>query len=137
MSIAQELELPKLKLAQAEITAVCVTDETLTVELTDGRTITVPIVWFPRLAYGTPEERQHYQMLRDSIHWPDLDEDIGLPTLLLGRGPGESPAALQKWLAQRKHQALGKGEVLRVKLSGWAIRHLKTWQCGSARPGQR
>jgi hypothetical protein len=48
-------------------------------------------------------------MLRDSIHWPDLDEDIGLPTLLLGRGPGESPAALQKWLAQRKHQSLGKG----------------------------
>ena len=109
MSLAQELELLKLKLAQAEITAVCVTDETLTVELTDGRTITVPIVWFPRLAYGTPEERQHYQMLRDSIHWPDLDEDIGLPTLLLGRGPGESPAALQKWLAQRKHQSLGKG----------------------------
>ena len=107
MSIAQELELLKLKLAQAEITAVCVTDETLTVELTDGRTITVPIVWFPRLAYGTPEERQYYQMLRDSIHWPALDEDIGLPTLLLGRGPGESPAALQKWLAQRKHQQKG------------------------------
>ena len=102
MSIAQELELIKLKLAQAEITAVCVTDETLMVKLTDGRTITVPLVWFPRLAYGTPEERQQYQMLRDSIHWPALDEDIGLPMLLLGRGPGESPAALQKWLDQRE-----------------------------------
>jgi len=112
MSIAQELELIKLKLAQAEITAVCVTDETLTVELTDGRTITAPIVWFPRLTYGRPEERQHYQMLRDSIHWPDLDEDIGLPTLLLGRGLGESPEALQKWLAQRKHQSLGAGQSL-------------------------
>ena len=107
MHIAQELELIKLKLAQAEITAVCVTDEILTVELTDGRTITVPLVWFPRLAYGRPEERQQYQILRDSIHWPDLDEDIGLPTLLLGRGPGESPATLQKWLAQRKHQRKG------------------------------
>lgn len=102
MSIAQELELIKLKLAQAEIAAVCVTEDALTVDLVDGRTITAPILWFPRLAYGTPEERQNYEVLRDSIHWPDLDEDIGLPTLLLGRGPGESPDSLRKWLAQRK-----------------------------------
>ena len=82
MSMAQELELLKLKLAQAEITAVWVTDETLPVELPDGRTITVPLVWFPHLAYGTPEERQHDQRRRASSHWPDLDEDVGFPTLL-------------------------------------------------------
>jgi hypothetical protein len=102
MSIAQELELIKLKLAQAEIINACVTDETLTVDLADGRTISVPILWFPRLAYGTPEERSHFHILRDSIHWPDLDEDIGLPTLLLGRGVGESPQSLQRWLEQRQ-----------------------------------
>ena len=59
-------------------------------------------VWFPRLAYGTPEERGHFIVFRDSLHWPDLDEDIGLPTLLLGRGLGESPQSLQHWLEERQ-----------------------------------
>ncbi len=102
MSIAQELEIIKLKLAQAEITNVCVEDDTLTVDLADGRTISVPILWFPRLAYGTAAERNNFQILRDSIYWPDLDEDVGLPTLLLGRGRGESPQSLQRWLDQRQ-----------------------------------
>ncbi len=96
-----ELELIKLKLAHAEITAAHVTDKVLVVDLADGRTISVPIVWFPRLAYGTPEEREHFIVFRDSLHWPDLDEDIGLPTLLLGRGLGESPQSLQRWLEER------------------------------------
>lgn len=102
MSIAQELELIKLKLAQAEITKACISDDTLTVDLADGRTISVPILWFPRLAYGTPTEQNNFQILRDSIYWPDLDEDIGLPTLLLGRGRGENPQSLQQWLDQRQ-----------------------------------
>lgn len=104
MSTASELELLKLRLAQAEIMDARVTDDTLTVDLTDGRTISAPIVWFPRLAYGTSEERNRFVILRDSIHWPDLDEDIGLPTLLLGRGIGESPQSLQRWLDQRREQ---------------------------------
>lgn len=102
MSIAKELELIKLKLAQAEIIDARVTDEVLIVDLADGRTISVPIVWFPRLVYGTAEERSNFQILRDGIHWPDLDEDIGLSTLLLGRGIGESPQSLQRWLEQRQ-----------------------------------
>ena len=57
---------------------------------------------FRRLAYGTPEERGHFIVFRDSLHWPDLDEDIGLPTLLLGRGLGESPQSLQHWLEERQ-----------------------------------
>lgn len=107
MSIAKELELIKLKLAQAEITDARVTDEALIVDLADGRTISVPILWFPRLAYGTLEERSNFQILRDSIHWPDLDEDIGLSTLLLGRGVGESPQSLQRWLEQRQKAQQG------------------------------
>jgi hypothetical protein len=102
LKMDKELERIKLKLAQAEITAVNVTDEELIVDLADGRTISVPILWFPRLAYGTPAERNNFQILRDMIHWPDLDEDIGLPTLLLGRGLGESPQSLQRWLEQRQ-----------------------------------
>ncbi len=104
MNIADELERIKLKLARAEIMAVDVTDEELIVDLADGRTISVPILWFPRLAYGTPAERNNFQILRDMIHWPDLDEDIGLPTLLLGRDLGESPQSLQRWLAQRQKE---------------------------------
>jgi hypothetical protein len=102
MSIAMELELIKLKLAQAEITHAEVTDDALIVDLADGRTISTPILWFPRLAHGTCEERSHFEIFRDSIHWPDLDEDIGLPTLLLGRGLGETPQSFQRWLERRQ-----------------------------------
>lgn len=102
MSIALELENIKLKLAQAEIMAARITDDELIVELVDGRTVSAPIVWFPRLAYGTPEERGNFNISRDGIHWPDLDEDISVTTLLLGRGLGESPQSLQRWLDQRQ-----------------------------------
>lgn len=102
MNTVQELQLMKLKIAQAEITDVCVTNDTLTVELADGRTISAPLLWFPRLSYGTPEERNNFSILRDSIYWPDLDEDIGISTFLLGRGIGESPQSLQRWLDQRQ-----------------------------------
>lgn len=101
MNTVAELELIKLKLAQAEISEVQVTDDSLIVDLVDGRTISVPIVWFPRLAYGLPSERSHYLLSRDGIHWPDLDEDIHVQTLLLGKGVGESPQSLQRWLQQR------------------------------------
>jgi hypothetical protein len=103
MSIAEELEYLKLKLAQAEIMAAQVTDEELIVDLVDGRTISAPILWFPRLAYGAPEERNNFQLMRDGIHWPDLDEDISVKTLLLGRGLGESQHSLQRWLEKRSH----------------------------------
>lgn len=114
MSIAMELELIKLKLAQAEITQVEVTDDALIVELTDGRTISTPVLWFPRLAHGTCAERNHFEVSRDSIHWPELDEDIGLPTLLLGRGLGESPQSLQRWLDQRQKARQNSTQVVLV-----------------------
>lgn len=107
MSLEDELEYLKLKLAQAEIMAAQVTDDELIVDLVDGRTISAPIVWFPRLAYGTPEERNNFQFMRAGIHWPDLDEDISVKTLLLGRGLGESQHSLQRWLVKRSHT---KGE---------------------------
>ena len=82
---------------------VTVTDDTLTVDLDDGRTIAVPIGWFPRLAYGTAAERANVQLAGAGfgLHWPDLDEDIGVEGLLLGKKSTESPASFARWLEQR------------------------------------
>ena len=76
-------------------------DDELVVELTDGRVIAAPLLWFPRLSYGTVTERNTFVAARKSIHWPELDEDIGIETLLLGRGQGERPEAFQRWLEAR------------------------------------
>ncbi len=73
-------------LALPRVARVTVTDDTLSVDLEDGRTIAVPIVWFPRLAHGAATERANFQISSAGygIHWPDLDEDIGVKGLLLG-----------------------------------------------------
>ncbi len=86
------------------ITQVNVTDDTLTVDLDDGRTIAVPIGWYPRLAYGTPAERANVTISSAGygLHWPDLDEDIGVEGLLLGRKSAESATSLARWLAARQ-----------------------------------
>jgi hypothetical protein len=84
-------------------TAVVVNDDTLTVELADGRTLSVPIAWYPRLLYAKQAEREHWEWIGDGegIHWPDLDEDISIEGLLLGRRSGESQRSLQRWLEAR------------------------------------
>ncbi|NJN16644.1 MAG: DUF2442 domain-containing protein [Oscillochloris sp.] len=81
---------------------VTVTDDTLTVDLDDGRTIAVPIGWYPRLAYGTPAERAHVQIAGAGygLHWPDLDEDIGVEGLLLGKKSTERAQSFARWLSQ-------------------------------------
>jgi hypothetical protein len=86
-----------------KVMGVTVTDDTLSVDLMDGRTIAVPLVWFPRLAYGTEAERANFQIAGAGygIHWPDLDEDIGVEGLLLGKQSLESETSFARWLAQR------------------------------------
>lgn len=86
--------------------AVTVTDEKLTVDLADGRSIVVPLEWYPRLLYGSPEERQNWHLLGDgyAIEWPDLDEHIGIEGLLAGRRSGESKKSLERWLANRNKE---------------------------------
>ncbi len=86
--------------------AVTVTETKLNVDLTDGRTITVPLTWFPRLVYGTPAERAHWRWIAKGrgIHWPDLDEDISIEHLLAGKPSGESETSLQYWLEARQLQ---------------------------------
>jgi hypothetical protein len=82
---------------------VAVSEDTLTVDLDDGRTISVPIVWYPRLAYGTAVERANFQIAGAGygIHWPDLDEDIGVEGLVLGKRSMESPESFERWLQRR------------------------------------
>jgi len=93
-----------VEIQQARAQSVRVTEEALTVDLVDGRTIIVPLVWFPRLWHGTPQERDHFEIFGDGayIHWPDLDEDLTVAGLLAGRPSGESPQSLGRWLASRK-----------------------------------
>jgi uncharacterized protein DUF2442 len=79
-------------------------DDALVVELLDGRSITAPVAWFPRLADGTAAERQNWRLIGkgEGIHWPDLDEDISEESLLAGRRSGESQDSLRSWLQTRK-----------------------------------
>ena len=80
-----------------------VTDDSLTVDLSDGRTVSVPLAWFPRLLHGTAEERNKWRLIGngEGIHWPDLDEDISVENLILGKPSGESQKSFKKWLEAR------------------------------------
>lgn len=85
-----------------EPVGVSVTDDTLSVDLADGRSIAAPLGWFPRLRHGTPQERAKYELGRNGIHWPDLDEDIPVAGLLNGEKSGESLASIERWLQRRR-----------------------------------
>jgi hypothetical protein len=89
--------------AEAKAQNVSVGDDTLAVDLSDGRTISVPLAWFPRLLHGTPEERSNWRFIgdREGIHWPDLDEDISVENLLAGKPSGESQSSFKRWLEKR------------------------------------
>ncbi len=94
-----------LKVEQTEARAqhVRVTVDTLTVDLTDGRTISVPLAWFPRLLHGSVAERNNWRLIAhgEGIHWTDLDEDISVEGLLIGQQSRESQSSLEKWLRTR------------------------------------
>ncbi|MSQ14315.1 MAG: DUF2442 domain-containing protein [Dehalococcoidia bacterium] len=83
---------------------VVVTDDSLIVDLIDGRTISVPLVWYPRLVHGTMEERNNWELIGDGegIHWEEIDEDLSVEGLLAGRPSGESQRSFKRWLENRK-----------------------------------
>jgi hypothetical protein len=78
--------------------------DTLTVELNDGRTLLVPLEWYPRLRHASSGERDNWELIGegDGIHWPELDEDLSVEGLLAGRRSMESPQSFQRWLAGRE-----------------------------------
>jgi len=86
---------------------VTVTEDTLSIDLSDGRTISVPITWFPRLVHATPEERNSWRLIGrgQGIHWEGIDEDISVEGLLAGKPSGESEASFKKWLSQRPERS--------------------------------
>jgi hypothetical protein len=86
--------------------SVRVDEDVLTVDLLDGRTIAVPVAWFPRLAHGSKAERAEWRLIGkgEGIHWPRLDEDISVQGLLEGRASAESQASLEKWFQARKRR---------------------------------
>lgn len=90
--------------AALKATTVQVTEDTLILELADGRSVSAPLGWFPRLFHATATERQTWRFVGDGegIHWPDLDEDISVEGILAGRPSGESQRSLQRWLDRRQ-----------------------------------
>ena len=95
-TLALEIRIPEALNAS-------LTDDTLSVDLSDGRSISVPIAWFPRLLHASGQERSNWRLIGrgQGIHWEDIDEDISIEGLLTGRPSGESEESFKKWLAKR------------------------------------
>ena len=83
---------------------VSVTEDTLTADLADGRTISVPLAWYPRLVHATRRERDNWELIGggQGIHWPDLDEDLSVEGLIMGRPSGESQRSFKRWLEAKR-----------------------------------
>jgi hypothetical protein len=98
---AIEIEVPRAEDVE-------VTEDTLTFDLSDGRTISVPLEWFPRLLNATPRERNNWRLIGrgHGIHWEDIDEDISVEGLLAGRPSGESQESFKNWLNQRQSRLI-------------------------------
>ncbi len=82
---------------------ISIDEESLVIDLVDGRSISVPLEWYPRLLHGTPQERKNWRLIGrgEGIHWPDLDEDISVENVWAGRPSGESQSSLKRWLEAR------------------------------------
>jgi hypothetical protein len=100
----------EVEIREARAADVKVTDDSLSAELTDGRTIIVPLAWYPRLLHATPSERNSWRLIGGGrgIHWPEVDEDISVANLLAGQSSGESQSSLKNWLAKRSKAERGE-----------------------------
>ncbi len=101
------MSISEHELKAVAVQSVNVTDEALIADLKDGRTIAVPLAWFPRLVHGSAAERAKWHLIGggEGIHWPDLDEDISVESLLAGRCSGETQESLRRWLEGRQPAA--------------------------------
>jgi hypothetical protein len=97
------MDSPAANTGEALADDVRVTDEELVVELVDGRTVSVPLTWLPRLLHGKPAERANWRLIGrgEGVHWPDLDEDVSVDDLLAGHRSGETQESLRRWLETR------------------------------------
>ncbi len=99
------------ELGEPRAQSLVVTEDSVIVDLLDGRTISVPLAWYPRLLHQTPEERKHWRLIGngEGVHWPGLDEDLSVGSLLLGKLSGESQASLKRWLEARERRGKPAG----------------------------
>jgi hypothetical protein len=100
---------------------VTITGDTITVELSDGRSISEPLAWYPRLLHGTLEERTNWRLIGggSDIHWPALNEDISVGTLLADQASGESQQSLKRWLEERVYQRSEQASRVMLKHKGY------------------
>ena len=98
------MTISRIETQEARAQALRLTAETMTVELSDGRRLSVPLAWFPRLVHASKNERENWELFGGgtSIHWPDLDEDIGVEGLLAGHPSGESKRSFARWLKAKQ-----------------------------------
>jgi len=98
------MNISAIKIEIPQIVNLSITDDTLTVELSDGRTISVPTIWYPRLFYANKQERQKWRIIGNGhgIHWESLDEDISIENLLAGKASGEVQKSFKKYLERKK-----------------------------------
>lgn len=97
------MNISAIEMVVPDVETVTVTADTLSVNLSDGRTIAVPLAWFPRLVHATQRERNNWRLIGrgQGIHWEDIDEDISVEGLLAGKPSGESQASFKRWLNRR------------------------------------
>ena len=97
------MSISAVEIAVPNAESVTVTEDTLSIDLSDGRTISVPLAWFPRLLRATQAERNNWRLIGrgHGIHWEGIDEDISAEGLLAGRPSGESQASFKQWLSER------------------------------------
>ncbi len=95
-----------LEVKDARATGADVNDTELTVHLEDGRSITTPLEWYPRLVFATPDELQNFRLTGGGygLHWPDLDEDLSVKGMLAGRSSNESGRSLKRWKQEMKRR---------------------------------
>ncbi|HKZ17005.1 MAG TPA: DUF2442 domain-containing protein [Geobacteraceae bacterium] len=88
-----------------------ISEDTLSVDLSDGRSIAVPLGWFPRLEHATPQERKNWRLIGNGlgIHWEGIDEDISVEGLLAGKPSGESQLSFKRWLQSRQTRTTSEG----------------------------
>lgn len=102
------MSISAVEIKAPSVEAVTVTEDTLTVDLSDGRTVSVPLAWFPRLLHASPDERRNWRLIGrgQGIHWVDIDEDLSIEGLLAGKPSGESQVSFRRWLAARRSRSI-------------------------------
>jgi hypothetical protein len=99
-TLLAELQVPNAQ-------QVSVISDTLRMDLSDGRSVSVPLAWFPRLLHATPEEHKNWRLLGggQGVHWEELDDDISVEGMLVGRSSGEARSSFRRWLEKRTSSA--------------------------------